>query len=266
MFWPQNNATTVRIASQKPLDVTRDIGGGYGTVNGQRGVRIVCSICIRRGDERGDRACRRRRGRCRDRFAVEHESLGNVGRQEDVGLLGLLVGIISAARGKIEREGVGGRTVVVMTVCVSASGSPTSSTSATVPKAVSRSPMSPRVRPSSCKRNAVMYSALLCGNHSLRIRPRSTRKMDSGRVLLASTGRAAEQEPCGKRMPRLTLATILRDILEQADSDALVLQPPGGLLGADLHLHQRHGAGAAIAAAERLREPPQTCQTRRRSA
>ncbi len=68
-----------------------------------------------------------------------------------------------------------------------------------------------------------------------------------------------------KRTPRPTLAAVLGDVLEQADGDALVLQPPGGLLGADLHLHQRHGAGAAIADAERLREPPQTCQTRRRS-
>jgi hypothetical protein len=44
-----------------------------------------------------------------------------------------------------------------------------------------------------------------------------------------------------------TFATVLRDILEQTDDNALVLGPGVSRLGADLH--QRHGGGARIGAA-----------------
>lgn len=95
------------------------------------------------------------------------------------------------------------------------------SVAARVPKVASRSPMSLRDRPSSRKRAVVMYSAFFLGYHSLRMRPRSTRKMDARGAwrqfhLACSSGLSAVQ------LVHPTFAAKLGNIFKQADDDSLV--------------------------------------------
>ena len=117
-------------------------------------------------------------------------------------------------------------------VCISGTGSFTTfsssgaflvaaATALRTTKVRSTSPMESRVRPSSWKRAGVMYSALFLGNHSLRIRPRSVRKIASGWHKDGGPGLACTVQQ-GDIV--LTFATELGDIFKQTDNHALVLE------------------------------------------
>lgn len=93
------------------------------------------------------------------------------------------------------------------------------------------------------------------------MRPRSTRKMESSNIQIEKlVSTCWSNHEASWR----TFAAKLRNVLEQADDNALVLWPEMGRLCADLD--HRDGAGSAIVAGKWLCQPPQAHQARRGSA
>lgn len=105
-----------------------------------------------------------------------------------------------------------------------------------------------------------MYSAILCGNHWLRMRPRSMRKMASGVWLSAPIGFSRMYTARIQDKIR-TLATESWNIFEQADDNTLVFGSQ--MIGLYANLYKRNGVAAYIAV-KRLRQSSQARQTCRR--